>query len=161
MPWLGKISTITEAFQFCIPCSLERAPPARHYFINIKGFGLYKCRTCHTTVPGGITLRAGKHATDIKSFHFPKLSAFQRRVPPSPRGGWPRAGEPLTFCPLPTLLDHILRFYSGHLLAGEGKTVAAPQPLLAVTARQCFTLSAGPGCSLPGLAMARRVFISA
>lgn len=92
MPWLGKISTITEAFQFCIPCSLERAPPARHYFINIKGFGLYKCHTCRTTVPGGITLCAGKHATNIKSFHFPKLSAFQWRVPPLSPGrlatGW-------------------------------------------------------------------------
>lgn len=145
MPWLGEISATTEAFQLRIPSTLERAPPARHYFIHIKGSGLYKRRTCGTAAPRGIIQHASAYGpADIKSSPF-SLSPFQRRVPPLSPGGWPpRSGGPLTFCPLPTLLDRILRFYSGHLLApGEGRraaaAAAAPPGKLAARRRYLFS----------------------
>lgn len=85
MTWLGKITTIMEAFQLYIPGSLESAPLARHYFIDIKDSGLCKHHTCGTAVPRGIIQSASKcDPTDIKSFHFPsRLSA----AGPSPLPG--------------------------------------------------------------------------
>lgn len=70
-------------------------------------------------------------------------------LPPLSPGGCPRPGEPLTFCPLPTLLDHILCFYSGHLLAGEGKgrrllRLPAPRPLLALLCPATVPLPPAP-----------------
>lgn len=133
---MGKTNTATEAVQLCIPRSLGRAFLARHYFIDRKGFS--KRRTCGPAAPRGMAegeerQRAKQGSADIKSPSLPHGS-----LPPLSPGGCSRPGEPLTFCPLPTLLDHILCFYSGHLLAGEGKAAAvAAGP------------TAPPGISLP------------
>ena len=82
MPRLGKISTTAEAFQLCVPCSLERTPLARHYFRNIKGFGLSERHTCGTAVLRGTIqrpcqVRPSRHQKSPLS-----LSPFQRCVPP-------------------------------------------------------------------------------
>lgn len=131
---MGKTSTTTEALQLCIPCSLERAPPARHYFINIKDFGLYKYHTCGTAVPRGTIQRASKYdPTDIKSFPFPS-APFSGRSLPSPRVAGRGLGNLSLFVLSRPFWATFYVFIQAICLPGKGKRPPpSPWPLLAVS----------------------------
>lgn len=169
---MGKISTATEAAQLCIPRSLGRAPLARHYFMAIKGFGLYKRRTCGRAAPRGITQGEERRGTgkrgppDIKSPHSPSspLSAAGPSLPSlgaAARG----LGNLSLFVLSRPFWTTFYVFIQAICSPGKGKRLLrlpAPRPLLALLCPATVPLP--PASARPGprrLALARRDFISA
>lgn len=59
---------------------------------------------------------------------FPlSLALYNTKVPPLSPGSLQLSRESFTFCPFPTLLDHIFSSYSGHLLSRKVKLLLGKQ----------------------------------
>lgn len=102
--------------------------------VNRKGVLLSKHHTCSLQLLGIIQF-IGKHCPHTSKVPlFPVL--FNTKVPPLSPGSLQLSRESFTFCPFPTLLDHILSSYSGHLLSRKVKLLLGKQS--ASLAINCF-----------------------
>lgn len=79
---------------------------------------------------------------------FPAL--FNTKSPPLSPGSLQLSRESITFCPFPTLLDHIFSFYSGHLLSRKVKLLLG---------KQSASLAISSFCELPFQPLPMKTYI--
>lgn len=94
--------------------------PPQYKSVNKKSILLSKYHTCSRPFWESFnSLVNTSHIHQKFPFFFPAL--FNTKVPPLSPGFLKLSRESFTFCPFPTLLDHIFSSYSGHLLSRKVK----------------------------------------
>lgn len=132
--------------------------PSEYKSVNKKGILLSKHHTCSRPSLGIIQFLGeyNPHTSKVSIF-FPAL--LNTKVPPLSPGFLQLSRESFTFCPFPTLLDHIFSSYSGHLLSRKVKLLWRKQSASPAIGSFCERPSQPPPMQIRGVQSTIQIMI--